>query len=626
MPYDAISELPDAVKKLSKKKQRQWMAVWNSSHEAGDDEGTSFAKAWGAVKEAALRASVRVVEGDGMHPVLVDARDDLERLRDAMAAVAAADTSYAPADEYEASGHPLYGHCAAAAYAVQKRFGGDQITGRVDGVRHLWNRLPDGTEVDLTSDQFEGGDGLHPVPGAKSRKAKPRKTVNRRFKAFDDRITRYMTRAVAEAVAGELGPDPAAYARTFELRDSLPPEIFDEEGRVRPEVRAKLLLAADDFWDSMDATEGVEPLDVLLVGSLAGYSWSEFSDVDLHVLAEYSDIDEDEELVRDYGMKARSVWNHGHDVRVGPYEVEVYLQDAQDPHITPGIYSLVDDMWVVEPTKERPVVDLRDAVAKAEALMRLADDAVEALASDSERGFELVDRFKDKLYRMRQAGLEEAGLYSVENVAFKMLRRNGYIDKVKDATKAALDAELSVDAVDESAGARPDYGCVLVRLPEEVAALFLEKAAEIPDEQVVALEGTHVCGRETDPHVTVKYGLHTDDPADVEELLCEYGPVEVTLQGVEAFDSSPEYDVLYVAVESEDLRALNRLITAKLECTDSHPEYVPHATLAYVAKGAGASVVGDSFAEGETFTADRAVFSSKDGDEKEILLSGSEGS
>lgn len=66
----------------------------------------------------------------------------------------------------EVTGGDLSGKCAAVALIVQAACGGDLIEGWVTFDRyagcHYWNRLPDGSEVDLTSCQF-GGDGRTPL-------------------------------------------------------------------------------------------------------------------------------------------------------------------------------------------------------------------------------------------------------------------------------------------------------------------------------------------------------------------------------------------------------------------------------------------------------------------------------
>lgn len=63
-------------------------------------------------------------------------------------------------------GNPARGQCGASAFVVQDLVGGELILAEVyfpDGTRqgvHYWNRLPDGTEVDLTREQFVDGEQI----------------------------------------------------------------------------------------------------------------------------------------------------------------------------------------------------------------------------------------------------------------------------------------------------------------------------------------------------------------------------------------------------------------------------------------------------------------------------------
>jgi len=51
--------------------------------------------------------------------------------------------------------NPSLNQCAITALVVQDYFGGDLLRCLMtNGDSHYWNRLPDGTEVDLTEDQF----------------------------------------------------------------------------------------------------------------------------------------------------------------------------------------------------------------------------------------------------------------------------------------------------------------------------------------------------------------------------------------------------------------------------------------------------------------------------------------
>ena len=81
---------------------------------------------------------------------------------------------------------PSGGQCFVTAMIVQDIFGGDLIQGtvrQIDGkMNHYWNKLPDGQEFDLTSDQFVEGDGIHrhPLAVMSNRSVSP----NRRCKRY----------------------------------------------------------------------------------------------------------------------------------------------------------------------------------------------------------------------------------------------------------------------------------------------------------------------------------------------------------------------------------------------------------------------------------------------------------
>ena len=52
---------------------------------------------------------------------------------------------------------------------------------------------------------------------------------------------------------------------------------------------------------------------------------------------------------------------------------------------------------------------------------------------------------KEKIRNMRQSGLERAGEYSAENLAFKLLRRTDYIKQLYDAYNTDYDDYMSLD-------------------------------------------------------------------------------------------------------------------------------------------------------------------------------------
>lgn len=110
----------------------------------------------------------------------------LQHMKIAMLEVAASDTAYDP-DAYQGG---LHSHCGPVSYTIQKLCKAELVSGRVQGEAHLWNKLVEGWEVDLTSEQY-GGDGYLPV--GTGRIIPPRKTVNPRFSLFFDRFLKAFT-------------------------------------------------------------------------------------------------------------------------------------------------------------------------------------------------------------------------------------------------------------------------------------------------------------------------------------------------------------------------------------------------------------------------------------------------
>lgn len=84
---------------------------------------------------------------------VIAARDrELELLAETLERAWLRQTSADP--EHWAPDNPAWGQCAVTALVVQDTLGGELLRTTVDDVSHYWNRLPDGSEVDLTRQQF----------------------------------------------------------------------------------------------------------------------------------------------------------------------------------------------------------------------------------------------------------------------------------------------------------------------------------------------------------------------------------------------------------------------------------------------------------------------------------------
>jgi hypothetical protein len=129
-------------------------------------------------------------------------------------------------------------------------------------------------------------------------------------------------------------------------------------------------------------------------------------------------------------------------------------------------------------------------------------------------------------------------------------------------------------------------------------------------------------GREKDPHVTVKYGLHSENPKPVKAALAGEKPIKLKLGKTKVFaaDDKRNSDVVVVDVESDDLKRLNKKISDAVPNTDTHPEYKPHMTLAYVKPGAGKKYDGMGHLQGTEISANAISFSNKQGQKTPIKL------
>jgi hypothetical protein len=125
--------------------------------------------------------------------------------------------------------------------------------------------------------------------------------------------------------------------------------------------------------------------------------------------------------------------------------------------------------------------------------------------------------------------------------------------------------------------------------------------------------------------VTVKYGLHTKDPDEVIEKLSGQPPLRVTLGATSVF-YAPEYVVLKLAVHGRSLVRLNQFICQNFECTDTHPDYKPHATIAYLVKDPKDPYYFHEFYttafNGVEMELDTVEFSTSDGKKVQVPLTG----
>jgi len=219
---------------------------------------------------------------------------------------------------------------------------------------------------------------------------------------------------------------------------------------LQPEIRKNLLKIADDYFESLELP-GVDIEDVTFTGSLANYNWSKYSDVDLHILIDYKEVPVDERLVQDFLKTKSTSWNQNHDVKIYGYDVELYVQDIAEEHVSTGVYSILKNKWIVKPEKKPIKIDNINVKLKSNRIMDNIDDLYDEMKKEKnyENIVQKADKIKDKIKKMRQAGLDKAGEFSVENMVFKVLRRNGMLERLSDIKTVAYDKQVSLPSTNK---------------------------------------------------------------------------------------------------------------------------------------------------------------------------------
>ena len=199
------------------------------------------------------------------------------------------------------------------------------------------------------------------------------------------------------------------------------------DNQLRKEVRHQLLKIAKNFVEFLEQPN-LKLKDVTLSGSSAGYNYSEYSDIDLHLVVNSDQLFTAEKIQ----------YNNTYDLKIRGIPVELYVQPVTQSHHSAGIYSVLDNKWINEPVHEEPTVDPKDIKSKARSYAGKVNSAIRS------QNLKQCKEVLDELKRLRKAGLESGGEQSVENLAFKLLRARGQIDKLRKYIHKLTSAELSL--------------------------------------------------------------------------------------------------------------------------------------------------------------------------------------
>jgi len=239
-----------------------------------------------------------------------------------------------------------------------------------------------------------------------------------------------------------------ALLKTFKVQPELNKIFWDQNKMLNPTIRLALLKVAEYFYDSIKLDKKPVIKDIVFTGSLANYNYSKYSDIDLHLLFDFEEMEGDMEMIEQFFTLAKANWNDQHDVSIKGYPVEVYAEDYRSPHISTGLFSVMKNQWIKEPQKVTPVVDKLDVKTKVNYVNKLYNHFLTLYKQHQTKGLDAnIYKLREKIRQYRQAGLDRGGEFSTENIAFKVMRRVGLLDKLKELQNAVVDANLTVKEI-----------------------------------------------------------------------------------------------------------------------------------------------------------------------------------
>jgi hypothetical protein len=230
-----------------------------------------------------------------------------------------------------------------------------------------------------------------------------------------------------------------ALHNNIKYHDELDPKLWENE-KLKKEVRSKLLEIGEAFLEFLEIDENALQ-DYLLVGSAANYNWSQFSDIDLHVVLDYDIVGQscNMDIVEEFLFAKRGVWKLKQKITIMGMPVEVGPQDKNAELESSGAFSLLENDWIKKPAHKEPKVDEHEYEAKVLDMKKKIDRILSGKYTSEE-----ADKVREEIKDMRQRGLKKGGEFNPDNLAFKSLRNQGYIDKLENYKVKAVDKELSL--------------------------------------------------------------------------------------------------------------------------------------------------------------------------------------
>jgi len=221
--------------------------------------------------------------------------------------------------------------------------------------------------------------------------------------------------------------------------DKLNPKLYSNN-KLKDDVRQAILNIVSEFKEYLEIPINI--LDVRIVGSNASYNYTKKSDIDIHLIVNFDELSNNNDLVQVLFNSKRKSFNSTFDITIKGLDAEIYVEDINTSAISNGIYSVLQNCWIKFPTKQNnniklPNIDdlLNKYASKIDTIFKQGDNVT----------LEEVTDIINNIYMLRKNSLSKSGEYGKGNLVFKQLRNLGYIEKLINLQNKLISKELSLE-------------------------------------------------------------------------------------------------------------------------------------------------------------------------------------
>lgn len=222
----------------------------------------------------------------------------------------------------------------------------------------------------------------------------------------------------------------------FEVHETLNPKLWSSDNKLLDDVKVKIVEIIEQFTTTCELPLNI--VDAQLVGSNASYNYTQYSDLDVHIICNFELLDIPKDILQLAYNAVKAKFNTDYDIKIRGIDVELYVEDIHSTAVSNGVYSLYEDRWLKFP---KPLINIPQVDIESE----YQEWAIKFTNAINSNNSDIILNTINDIYLIRKNSLAVEGEYGKGNQLFKELRNQGLLTAAKDAYKASRSKELTLE-------------------------------------------------------------------------------------------------------------------------------------------------------------------------------------